>query len=200
MTRQRLLAALPAAFLLYLTGAAPFAQAAEINGAHATDAQSGAGIDPAEIRLDTPSGRPVPRLVSLKAQKTFCRSGPTFSHPVRLTFMREGLPVMIVAETRDHWRKIRDPEGDECWTHKSKLSGAETALVMVDGLALRARPEADAPARARLGRGVIARVEDMRGDWLKVSADGLKGWAKGSAFWGAGAPVPIALTNAAAHN
>ncbi len=200
MTRQHHLTALAAAFFLYLTGAAPLAQAANDTDVQSADIFQDARLDPAEIRLDTPSGLPVPRIVSLKAKKTFCRSGPTFSHPVRLTFMREGLPVVIIAETRDHWRKIRDPEGDECWTHKSKLSGAETALVMEDGLALQARPEADAPARARLGQGVIVRVEDRRGGWLKVSANGQKGWAQSDAFWGAGAPSPIATTNAAAHN
>jgi SH3-like domain-containing protein len=113
--------------------------------------------------------------------------------------MRQGLPVMIVAETRDHWRKIRDPEGDECWTHKSKLSGELTALVLEDGLVLRARPDANAPAKANLGRGVIARVDDVRDGWLKVSTDGIKGWANSAAFWGAGAPVPISR-NAATHN
>ena len=146
---------------------------------------------PSSMRLDTPSGLSVPRMVSLKAEKTFCRAGPSFAHPVRLTFMREGLPVMIVAETRDHWRKIRDAEGDECWTHKSKLSGEETALVLEDGLALRTRPDPDSPARARLGRGVIARVDGEKGVWLRVSAEGVKGWARSSAFWGARADAPI---------
>jgi SH3-like domain-containing protein len=185
------LAAACASLVLYLTGAAPSAQAAGIKGVTA--------VDPAEIRRDTPSGLPVPRIVSLKSEETYCRSGPTFSHPVRLTFMRQGLPVMIVAETRDHWRKIRDPEGDECWTHKSKLSGELTALVLEDGLVLRARPDANAPAKANLGRGVIARVDDVRDGWLKVSTDGIKGWANSAAFWGAGAPVPISR-NAATHN
>ncbi|GJL91125.1 SH3 domain-containing protein [Hyphococcus sp.] len=171
----------------YLTGAALLAQAAPV-----IVSASALAAAPENVRLDTPSGLPVPRMVSLKAEKTFCRAGPSFAHPVRLTFMRQGLPVMIVAETRDHWRKIQDAEGDECWTHKSKLSGDETALVLEDGLALRARPDAGAPARARLGRGVIAKVESARGPWLRVSADGVKGWARASAFWGARADAPLA--------
>ena len=178
----------------YLTGAALLAQvavSAAFSGAAAATPEAPREIE--TLRLDTPSGLPVPRLVSLKAGKTFCRSGPSFAHPVRLTFMRQGLPVMIVAETRDHWRKIRDIEGDECWTHKSKLSGEETALVLEDGLALRARPDANAPAKARLGRGVIARVDGARGPWLRVSADGMKGWARSSAFWGARADAPLAI-------
>lgn len=185
MPRAQTLLRLSLTLVLYLTGAAPAAQAASAGNT----AEPPAGV---EFRLDTPSGLPVPRLVSLKSETTFCRAGPSFSHPVRLTFMRQGLPVLIVAETRDHWRKIRDAEGDECWTHKSKLSGAETALVLEDGLALRAKPDPESPAKARLGRGVIARVETARDGWLRVSADGRKGWARASAFWGAqaGAPLP----------
>lgn len=160
--------------------------------AAASQAKKAPAESPATVRFDTPSGLPVPRFVSLKSDKTYCRSGPSFAHPVRITFMRKGLPVMVVAETTDHWRKIRDAEGDECWTHKTKLSGVETALVLEDGLTLRTRPDATAPARARLGRGLVARVEAARGGWLRVSMRGMKGWAPRSGFWGGGVPQPLA--------
>lgn len=139
------------------------------------------------VRLDTPSGLPVPRFVSLKSEKTFCRTGPTFSHPVRITFMRRDLPMLVIAETRDHWRKVRDAEGDECWIHRAKLSGAKTVIVVRDGLALRARPSDAAVQKARLGAGVVARIETARGGWVKVSADGVKGWTERSGLWGADA-------------
>ena len=102
--------------------------------------------------------------------------------------MRKGLPVMVVAETKDYWRKVRDLEGDECWTHRSKLSGAKTALVLEDGLSLHSRPNTKAPVTARLGRGLIARIETSRDGWLQISAKGVKGWAAQTAFWGA-API-----------
>ena len=135
--------------------------------ASASPAQDADGERAEQVRMDTPSGLPVPRFVSLKSEKTFCRAGPSFAHPVRITFMRKGLPVMVVAETSDHWRKVRDLEGDECWTHRSKLSGVETALVLEDGLALHARPNVAAPTRARLGRGLIARIESQEGGCAK---------------------------------
>jgi len=137
-----------------------------------------------ETRLDTPSGYPVPRFVSLKADETFCRTGPTFAHPVRITYQRRGLPAMVVAETRDHWRKIRDPEGDECWIHRTKLSGARTAIVVEDGLVVRARPRDGATQKARLGRGVIARIEKSKNGWVKISAPGVRGWTQRYGFWG----------------
>ncbi len=169
MKRQIIFLALAATLSLYLTAPVQAAQDAE----------------PPALRLNTPSGLPVPRFVSLKAEKTFCRTGPSFAHPVRITFMRKGLPVMVVAETNDHWRKVRDLEGDECWTHKSKLSGVKTALVLNDRLPLHKRPDDDAPVIAHLGRGLIARIEASHDGWLRISAKGVKGWAAQSAFWGA---------------
>lgn len=139
------------------------------------------------VRLNTPSGYPVPRFVSLKTGKTHCRSGPSFEHPVKLTYMRRGLPVIVIAETTDHWRKIKDLEGDECWVHSATLSGAETALVTAERLPVRKKPFANAPAEALLGRGVIARIEGARGDWLKISTQGVKGWTLRTGLWGAAA-------------
>lgn len=188
MKRSSLFAA-PLGAALAAIMAAP-ATASQAMSEPAPRARAGASVQ--KVRLDTPSGLPVPRFVSLKADKTFCRAGPSFAHPVRITFMRRGLPVMVVAETTDHWRKIRDAEGDECWTHKTKLSGVETALVLKDGLPLRTRPDQSAPTRARLGRGVVAHVERARNGWLRVSADGLRGWAPQSGFWGGAAPQTLA--------
>ena len=170
------------------------AVAATVNmTAHAASSQASREAVEEDVRLDTPSGYPVPRFVSLKSEKTFCRVGPTFAHPVRLTYQRRGLPVMVVAETRDHWRKIRDFDGDECWMHRTKLSGAQTVIVVEEGLVLRARPNDGAMQKARLGRGLVARVESVRDGWVKVSAGDVKsgvrasirGWAPQSGLWGA---------------
>ncbi|MHA7870884.1 MAG: SH3 domain-containing protein [Hyphococcus sp.] len=156
---------------------------------HAAQAADAKEHSTAAQRTNTPSGLPVPRFVSLKADKTNCRTGPSFEHPVRMTFMRKGLPVQVVAETQDHWRKVKDAEGDQCWIHRSKLSSAKTAIVTTDGLALRLRPSEDAPLRARLGRGVVAKVEATEGQWARISANKLRGWARVGGVWGAlGAP------------
>lgn len=160
-------------------------QATPVTNANAWTWDARAEGDSFVVRRDTPSGLPVPRFVSLKSAKTFCRVGPSFSHPVRITYMRQGLPLVVVAETRDHWRKLRDRDGDECWTHRSKLSGAETALVIEDGLTIRARPNANAAARARLGEGLIARIEEHRDGWIKITADNVRGWVPESGLWGA---------------
>lgn len=173
---MRLRAAVIFAVLFHLSAAAPPAQA-----------DSG-------VRLDTPSGYPVPRFVSLKDEETNCRIGPSFDHPVRYVFKRAGTPVLIVAESVDHWRKLRDPVGDECWVHQTTLKAQSHVLVSA-AVSLKRRPEADAAVSARLGEGVLARLVKRKGDWLLVSAEKAQGWVATDEVWG-GDP----LSNSAGRN
>lgn len=146
------------------------------------------------VRLDTPSGYPVPRFLSLKQNETFCRTGPSFDHPVRFVFQRVGAPVLVVAESVDHWRKVRDPSGDECWAHETTLK-AQTHVLIVEGADLRRKPAADAPVAARLGDGVLAKIVDRRGGWILVAADDARGWVSSSAVWGGEFSGPTAGRN-----
>lgn len=142
----------------------------------------------APARTDTPSGLPVPRFVSLKNAETFCRSGPSFDHPVAVTYLKAGAPVLVVAETVDHWRKVRDADGAECWAHQATLRAPTHALV-IEEVALHARPDAASPVRARLGRSVLARVDKSDGAWTLVAAGGLRGWAETMRLWGVDADI-----------
>ena len=74
---------------------------------------------------------------------------------------------MVVAESHDHWRKIRDFQGDECWIHRSKLSGTKTVLVGRSGVVLRAHGRIDALQKAQLGEGVLAVLLKKSGEWCK---------------------------------
>ena len=62
------------------------------------------------------SGLPLPRFVTLKADRVNVRRGPSGEHQVSWVFTRKGLPVEIVAEF-EHWRRIRDSEGAEGWVY-----------------------------------------------------------------------------------
>lgn len=135
------------------------------------------------IRTQTPSGYPVPRFVSLKDNETNCRIGPSFDHPVRFVFKRANAPVLVVAESVDHWRKLRDPVGDECWVHQTTLKG-QSHVLMLEGGRLRRKPEQDAAMTAQLGKGVLARIKKRKDGWLLVTADEARGWIPQSQVWG----------------
>ncbi len=135
-------------------------------------------------RTDTPSGYPVPRIVALKDERTNCRLGPSLQHPVRFVFSRRNAPVIVIAETYDHWRKIRDKDGDECWVHHTLLRNAKHAFV-TRHTDLLTRPKASGRVRAHLSRDLLVEIKgDSRGDWVKVSTERLSGWIRVGDLWG----------------
>jgi SH3-like domain-containing protein len=81
------------------------------------------------IAAGSASGLPVPRFVSLKADKVNMHIGPAKHYEVKWLYQRAGLPVEITAEF-ENWRRIRDSDGTEGWVYHSLLSGRRTGVVM----------------------------------------------------------------------
>jgi SH3-like domain-containing protein len=135
-----------------------------------------------EAGQPTPSGQEVPRFVSLKFDVANGRSGPSRSHPVAWRYVRAGLPMEVIAETPD-WRRVRDPDGEVTWMHRSILSGRRT-VVTTASTPMRARADEDAPAEAVAEAGVILALERCRTGWCRVEAQGYRGWARADALWG----------------
>ena len=151
-----------------------------------------------DVRMDTPSGRPVPRFVSLKA-RAFGRIGPSFDHAIKWELQRIGAPLEVVAEDL-HWRKVRDPFGDEMWVFHTKLDGRRRALVRpVDGATLHKKPASDETV-VLVEQGVILRLLTCEGAWCKVRGGGHAGWIERQALWGVYADEPSAPSaDIAAH-
>jgi len=153
----------------------------------------GDGRDP-----NTPSGFAVPRYVSLRYDAVNARSGPSEDHRTLWTYKVKGLPVQIVAETKE-WRRICDPEGNLSWVHARLLDGRRSIMRTKPGaLALKARPADDARAVAVLPTRSIAPVERCTEEgWCLVKAGEKKGWARSAEVWG-DAPDPQCRWTAAA--
>ncbi len=120
-----------------------------------------------------PSGFPLPRFVSLRAEPINVRVGPGTEYAVAWKFLKPGLPVEIIQEF-DTWRKIRDLDGSEGWVHKSLLTGHRTAYVAPwdeqARVPLRARKEPESRVRAWLTSRYLVSVESCDGTWCAVSA------------------------------
>lgn len=136
---------------------------------------------------ETGTGLPVPRFVSLKADKVNVRNGPNKNQDVAWVFSRAGLPVEITAEF-ETWRRIRDAEGSEGWVYHSMLSGRRTALVApwnkTGTVALRAEPKADAKVEAQLEHGVLGTLKSCDGKWCRFIGQGFDGYMEQSQLWG----------------
>jgi SH3-like domain-containing protein len=144
--------------------------------------------DPARAGSDAvTSGLPVPRFVSLKADRVTVRGGPDKDHDVAWIYTRAGWPVEITAEF-ENWRRIRDCDGAEGWVYHSLLTGKRTAAVQLktktDLASLYQGPDMHSAVTARLQVGVLGSVKHCTGTWCQISGDGFAGWIEQSALWG----------------
>ncbi len=133
------------------------------------------------------SGLPIPRFVSLKAEKVNVRRGPSSDHPVAWVFQRKGLPVEIVAEF-ENWRRVRDSDGEEGWILQSMLVGKRTAVVApwrgTQLTQLYASADNASQVRAKLAAGAMGDVASCDGKWCEISASGYDGYVEQDMLWG----------------
>jgi SH3-like domain-containing protein len=135
----------------------------------------------------TTSGLPVPRFVSLKADRVNVRGGPDKDHDVSWIYTRVGWPVEITAEF-ENWRRIRDSDGSEGWVYHSLLSGKRTASVQgkskSDLAPLHAKADTQSAVMAQLQPGVLAAIKRCTGSWCRIVGDGFDGWIEQNRLWG----------------
>lgn len=140
----------------------------------------------------TSSGLPVPRFVSLKADRVNLRTGPGTEYPTTWVFRRAGLPLEVVSEF-EAWRQVRDSEGTTGWVLQSLLSGRRTALVKPwevkpekapPQVPIRRDDSDSARTVALVEAGVIANVHGCDGRWCSVSIDDFRGYLPQKDLWG----------------
>jgi SH3-like domain-containing protein len=145
-----------------------------------------ASLDQAPVQLG-PSGFPIPRFLTLKANKVNVRKGPSSSHEVAWVFQRKGMPVEVTAEF-ENWRKIRDSEGQEGWILQQMLSGRRFAMApdwnKEKSVALHDGDTARSATIAKLSPGAIAQVESCSGTWCYLATDDYEGYALQTELWG----------------
>lgn len=126
---------------------------------------------------------PVPRFASLRSSEVNLRTGPGVRYPVEWRYVRQGVPVEIIAEF-EHWRKVRDWEGTEGWVHRSMLSGRRTLVITGELRNLRREPSLESAVVSQAEPGVFGRIEKCQGEWCRIEIAGITGWLKRFEFWG----------------
>ncbi|MEQ8345492.1 MAG: SH3 domain-containing protein [Sneathiellaceae bacterium] len=129
------------------------------------------------------TGRALPRFASLASARVNARAGPGVEYPIRWTYQRRFLPVLIVAESQN-WRKIRDHDGDESWVHHALLSGRRSFLIEGRIVLLRSEPHAEAPPLLRAEPGVMGELEGCDDTWCRVVLADRKGYLPRDRIWG----------------
>jgi len=130
------------------------------------------------------TGMPVPRWVSVKAERVNVRRGPSFEQDVLWTYVKPGVPVEIIAEYNT-WRRIRDAEGNTGWVKGALLDGRRTVAVQGRvNTAILGAPKADANVVAYAEPGLLARLVSCEGEWCEVSTRGYDGFVSRDRLWG----------------
>jgi len=160
--------------------AGPVAGAQEVLTPGSFKAFAADGLSP---RVSDFSGLPVPRYASLRFNMVNGRSGPSPDYPVRWTYERAGLPVIVIRESGD-WRKVRDPTGDEVWINKSQLTERRMAITTRSGAMYRDPDSQDRPL-ARFEPGSVVALGACGTLWCPVRAAKQSGWILRDHLWGA---------------
>jgi len=127
---------------------------------------------------------PLPRFVSVASGEAYIRAGPGKKYPIQWVFKRAGLPVEIILEF-DHWRKIKDSDGQVGWVHKSLLSGKRSAMIKAeDNVSLFKKAEEGSRIIAYIEPDVIVKIRQCGAVWCRIEASGYKGWAAKENLWG----------------
>jgi len=132
----------------------------------------------------TPSGFPVPRYVTLKFGEVNARAGPGDDHRLMWVYKARGLPVQVVAETRQ-WRRICDPRGGLAWVHARTIDGQRNGLGLAPPAAIHSRPKTASRVVAFLRAAALASLDRCKDGWCKIKVERVSGWTPARSVWGA---------------
>jgi|TARA_B100001142_G_scaffold302799_1_gene329623 SH3-like domain-containing protein len=120
---------------------------------------------------------------TLRNDKVNLRQGPSFDHPIKIFYERKFLPV-LVQDSSDNFRKIRDHENNSGWVHISQLSKKKAAIVIEDEIIMFNKPTKFSNPIAILKEGRLVRINKCKEDWCKIQSGDFKGWIQKNSLWG----------------
>ena len=121
--------------------------------------------------------------LSLKNNKVNLRQGPSFEYPIKLTYKKKYLPVLILDKS-ETWRKIKDFESNSGWIHVSQLSKKKSAINKKNNSVLYKKPTIYSKPIAKLEIGRLVLIKKCQTKWCKITSGGFKGWVFKSSLWG----------------
>lgn len=176
-----------AALAFAVAGGIVYAFTENHNPATLSTARAAQDNKPSAKPVNTQTGLPLPRFVSLKSERVNVRRGPSSEHGVVWVFTQKSLPVEIIAEF-DHWRRIRDSEGAEGWVYHSLLTGRRTVIAAPwssdTTMRLHASASASAKLIARIGSGALGDLMSCDGKWCLATFSGYEGYVSQETLFG----------------
>ena len=121
--------------------------------------------------------------LSLKNQEVNLRQGPSFEYPIKFTYKKRYLPVIII-DRSETWREIKDFENNSGWIHISQLSKKKSAINTKNNSILYKKPTIYSKPIAKLETGRLVLIKRCKEKWCKITTGDFKGWIFESSLWG----------------
>jgi SH3-like domain-containing protein len=127
-------------------------------------------------------------VVAIAGDDINMRSGPSTGHEI-LWKLDAGFPLEVIG-SKDEWLQVRDFEGSTGWVNKKMTQKSAFVIVKANKgtdkqINVRKEPELSAEIVAHAGYGVVFKVLQKQGAWVKVEhSQGMTGWVDGRLLWG----------------
>ena len=121
--------------------------------------------------------------LTLRNNTTNLRQGPSFDYPIKIFYKKKYLPVLII-DSSDNFRKIKDHENNTGWIHVSQLSKKKAAIVISQKSILFKNDTVYSNPLAVLAQGRLCIISKCNDEWCKIKTDKFSGWTKKDNLWG----------------
>jgi SH3-like domain-containing protein len=120
---------------------------------------------------------------TLRNDKVNLRQGPSFDYPIKILYKKKYLPVLIL-DSSDNFRKIKDHENNTGWIHVSQLSKKKAVLANNNKIIMFKNSTIFSAPLAILEKGRLCLVLKCNDDWCKIKTGKYSGWTKKDVLWG----------------
>ena len=121
--------------------------------------------------------------LTLRYDSVNLRQGPSKNYPIKIFYIKKHLPV-LVQDTSDNWRKIRDQENNTGWIHRSQLSKKKAAITIDDQVIMFKNPTIFSKPLVVLEKGRLCLISKCKDEWCSVKVEKYSGWIRKKSFWG----------------
>lgn len=134
---------------------------------------------------------------SIKSSEANVRKGPNTRYSIEWVYKNKGEPVEVIGEF-EHWKKIRDFNGDEGWIKSVMLSKKRTAIITITipkntkqtndmkfFASLYRKPDNNSHIFAKIEALKRVTIEECQKEWCKIKVNNtLSGWMRKQYLWG----------------
>ena len=121
--------------------------------------------------------------LTLRFNNVNLRQGPSFDYPIKISYKKKYLPV-LVQDSSDNFKKIKDHENNTGWIHRSQLSKKKAALALDERVIMFKNATIFSKPLAILEKGRLCLIAKCKDDWCKIKVEKYSGWVKRQSLWG----------------